>query len=211
MNERLIVTGIGTGIGKTLVSSIFVEALDGDYWKPIQAGSLDATDSNRVRALIRDPETRIHPECYRLTEAISPHAAARRQGIHINIADMSLPESSRPLVIEGAGGVMVPLNDSQLMVDFFAHLRAPVVLVSQHYLGSISHTLLSAESLRLRKIPVLGLVFNGNPNSESEDVILKHTGLPMLLRIQPEKQWTSETTRKYAELLRNIIKKHELV
>jgi dethiobiotin synthetase len=211
VNERFIVTGIGTGIGKTLVSSIFVEALEGDYWKPIQAGSLDATDSEQVRALVRGPETRIHPECYRLTEAISPHAAARRQGIQINIANMIPPESSRPLVIEGAGGVMVPLNDDQLMVDFFAHLRTPMVLVSQHYLGSINHTLLSAEALRLRKLPVLGIVFNGNPNPESEDVILKHTGLPMLLRIQPEKRWTSETTRKYAELLRSTIKKHELV
>src|SRR5438876_5618667 len=169
--KRLVITGIGTGIGKTLFSSIFVQALRAYYWKPIPAGSLEATDCDRVRSLVNAPQARIHPECYRLREGRSPHAAARSQGIRIVIADMVPPETARPLIIEGAGGVLVPLNDTELMVDFFEKLDAHVVLVSQHYLGSINHTLLSAEALKSRRIPVLGIVFNGNRNPETEGVI----------------------------------------
>ena len=209
--KRLVITGIGTGIGKTLVSSIFVQALGADYWKPIQAGSLEATDSDRVRSLVKASQARIHPECYRLREARSPHAAARSQGIRIVIADMVPPETARPLIIEGAGGVLVPLNDKELMADLFEGLNAPVVLVSQHYLGSINHTLVSAEALKSRKIPVLGIVFNGTPDPETESVILRHTALPLLLNVQPEGQWSSETTKRYAELLKPALREHELV
>src|ERR1043165_6194543 len=108
--KRLVITGIGTGIGKTLVSSIFVQALGGEYWKPIQAGSLDATDSQRVSSLSDDPQARIHPEAYRLVEARSPHAAAQSERIHIALTNLVPPQTVRPLVIEGAGGVLVPLN-----------------------------------------------------------------------------------------------------
>jgi dethiobiotin synthetase len=209
--RRLIVTGIGTGIGKTLVSSIFVQALDADYWKPIQAGSLEATDSARVRSLVTAPQASIHPECYRLREPCSPHAAAQSQGIRIVIADMVPPETARPLIIEGAGGLLVPLNDTDLMVDFFQRLDAPVVLVSQHYLGSINHTLLSAEALASRAIPVFGIVFNGNPNPETEDLILRHTAYPLLLNVQPELRWNPGTTQKYATLLQVTLRKYELV
>jgi dethiobiotin synthetase len=209
--KRLVITGIGTGIGKTLVSSIFVQALDGDYWKPIQAGSLKATDSDRVRSLVTAPQACIHPECYRLPEPRSPHAAAQSQGIRIVLADMVPPETARPLIIEGAGGVLVPLNDTELMVDFFEKLDAHVVLVSQHYLGSINHTLLSAEALKSRRIPVLGIVFNGNRNPETEAVILQHTAYQLLLNVQSELQWTPETTQKYADLLQITLRKHELV
>lgn len=209
--KRLVVTGIGTGIGKTIVSSIFVEALDADYWKPIQAGSLEATDSERVRSLVTVPRERIHRELYRLSEPRSPHAAARSQGIRITISQMVPPPTPHPLVIEGAGGVLVPLNDDELMVDFFASLDAPAVLVSQFYLGSINHTLLSAEALKARGIPVLGIIFNGSRDPDTETVILRHTGLPLLLNVQFESEWNAKTTRKYAELLKPALKNHELV
>jgi len=209
--KRFVITGIGTGIGKTLISSIFAQALAADYWKPIQAGSLEETDSERVRSLITHPETRIHPESYRLRESRSPHEAAFSQGIRIVIADMVPPSTARPLIIEGAGGMLVPLNETDLMVDFFETLDAPIVLVSQHYLGSINHTLLSAEALKLRKLPVLGIVFNGNRNEEMEALILRHTALPLLLRVEPELQWDSGTTQKYAGLLHATLRKHELV
>src|SRR6266849_5309018 len=209
--KRLIISGIGTGIGKTLISSVFVQAMGEDYWKPIQAGSLEETDSHRVRSLVTDPGTRIHRECYRLRESRSPHAAALSQGVRIVIAEMVPPCTSRPLIIEGAGGLLVPLNDTDLMVDLFETLDAPIVLVSQHYLGSINHTLLSAEALKLRKLPVLGIVFNGTPNVETEALILRRTALPLLLRVEPELLWNSGTTQKYAKLLHPTLRNHELV
>ena len=204
-------TGIGTGIGKTLVSSIFVQALDADYWKPIQAGSLEQTDSERVRSLVTVGRDRIHPERYRLQESRSPHAAARSAGIQILIREMVPPQSPHPLVIEGAGGLLVPLNNDELLIDFFARLGVPVVLVSQYYLGSINHTLLSSEALKSRGIPVLGIVFNGNRDPEAERAILGHTAFPLLLRISIEPQWDAGTTLKYAKLLETVMRKHELV
>jgi len=209
--KRIIVTGIGTGVGKTIVSSILVEAFQADYWKPIQAGSLECSDSEHLRALVSDAEARIHPESYRLRENRSPHTAARSEGIRISIAAMPPPETSRPLIIEGAGGLLVPLNEFELLIDFFKSLDAPVVLVSRHYLGSINHTLLSAELLKARQIPVLGIIFNGDSNPETETIILRHTGFRLLLRITPEPQWTAATTQKYAALLRTNLHKHELV
>src|SRR6266404_9240045 len=203
--KRFVITGIGTGIGKTLISSIFVQALAADYWKPIQAGSLEETDSERVHSLTT------HPESYRLRESRSPHEAALSQGIRIVIAEMVPPGTARPLIIEGAGGLLVPLNETDLMVDFFETLDAPIILVSQHYLGSINHTLLSVEALKLRRLPVLGIVFNGNRNQETEALILRHTALPLLLRVEPELQWDSGTTQKYARLLHTTLRQHELV
>lgn len=209
--KRIIVTGIGTGVGKTIVSSIVVQALGADYWKPIQAGSLECTDSQQLRALVPNSESRIHPESYLLRESRSPHAAGHSEGVRISIAAMRPPETSRPLIIEGAGGLLVPLNETELLVDFFQSLDAPVILVSRHYLGSINHTLLSAEALKARQIPVLGIVFNGDSNPETETIILRHTGFGLLLRITPELQWTAAITQKYAEVLRANLHQHELV
>ena len=120
----MIITGIGTGVGKTLVASIFVQGLRGDYWKPVQAGSLKSSDSHRVGFLVGDPEARIHPERFRLRHALSPHAAARRDNIRIRAKELVVPGTSRPLIIEGAGGLFVPLNEREVMVDFFEQLNA---------------------------------------------------------------------------------------
>lgn len=184
MSKRIFITGIGTEIGKTFCSAIIVEALKADYWKPLQAGELDQLDSDWVRRAISNPVTKIHPEHYLLTEPMSPHAAAKIDGIDLNITDFIVPETANNLVIEGAGGLMVPLNDrGDFIVDLIPYLADEVILISKNYLGSINHTLLSVELLKQRKIPIRGIIFNGDPNPETEEVILETTGLTCLGKI----------------------------
>lgn len=178
--QSIFVTGIGTEVGKTIVSAILVEALSADYWKPVQAGLLPQTDSEMVRSLISNHTSVIHPEQYRLEDAVSPHRAAAKQGIQIDLAAIRVPQTPRALVIEGAGGVLTPLSKRHLIIDLITAIGAGVVLVSRNYLGSINHTLLSIEALQRRDIPVLGLVFNGDASSESEAFILERSGVPSI-------------------------------
>eukprot|EP00667_Euglena_gracilis_P029117 EG_transcript_38077 len=160
--RRLFVTGIGTGVGKTVVSAVLVRALQADYWKPVQAGDLHCLDSDFVRQMAANDVSRFHPERFLLDYPMSPHAAAARMGLTMRLADFQAPATPRPLVIEGAGGLLVPLNDEGLTIlDLIDGLQATAVVVSQHYLGSINHTLLTAHALRARGVPVLGVVFNG--------------------------------------------------
>ena len=203
MAPRLFISGIGTGVGKTLVSSIFVQALRADYWKPVQAGDLHQSDSHVVRALVSNPDSTFHPETYRLEHPMSPHASAQRMGIGIELADFVPPDTSRPLVIEGAGGLLVPLNCSgSTILDLVERLQASVVVVSQHYLGSINHTLLTAHALSTRGVPVQGVVWNGDPNPDTEEAILRATGWPVLGRIRPEAAFDRDTVDRYAALFR---------
>ncbi len=181
--NQLIVAGIGTEIGKTVVSAVLVEALQADYWKPIQSGALDDSDTDTVRRLITNTKSRFHPEAYRLTEPLSPHAAAAIDGVIIELDQIRLPQTTNALVIELAGGLMVPLNDHTLNIDLVQRLNLPVVLVSRNYLGSINHTLLSVEACRNRGISLLGIIFNGPSVPATEDFILKYTGLPCLARM----------------------------
>jgi len=181
--KPLFVTGIGTGIGKTLVAAVLVEKLQADYWKPIQSGDLDASDTLKVQGLVSNPKTIFHPETYRLTQPYSPHKSAELDGIVIDENKISLPQTNNTLVIEGAGGLMVPLNDHFLMVNLISQLNAEVILVSQNYLGSINHTLLSVELLKQRGIPVKGIIFNGESNASSEEYILNYTKLQLLGRL----------------------------
>lgn len=168
----IFVTGIGTEIGKTYCSAILTELWEADYWKPIQAGELDQLDSDVVRNHVTNKKTVIHPERYLLSEPMSPHVAARIDGIEINLSDFDLPKTENQLVIEGAGGLMVPLNDKgDLIIDLIQHLNAEVILVSKNYLGSINHTLLSVKMLQARKIPIKGILFNGDENLETQKVI----------------------------------------
>lgn len=168
----IFVTGIGTEIGKTYCSAILTEVWEADYWKPLQAGELDQLDSDVVRNHVTNKKTVIHPERYLLSEPMSPHAAARIDGIEINLSDFDLPKTENQLVIEGAGGLMVPLNDKgDLIIDLIQYLNAEVVLVSKNYLGSINHTLLSVKMLQARKIPIKGILFNGDENLETQKVI----------------------------------------
>jgi dethiobiotin synthetase len=185
--KQYFVTGIGTSVGKTVVSAVLVEKLSADYWKPVQSGDLDNSDTQKVQSLISNRQNVFHREAYRLTEPLSPHESARRDGITIRLEDIRPPVTVRPLIIEGAGGLMVPLNDTDLMIDLIQRLKAEVILVSKNYLGSINHTLLSADSLRTRDIPVKGIIFNGPGTPSSEEVILKYSGLKSLGHI-PESQ-----------------------
>ena len=157
--KHFVVAGIGTEIGKTLVSAILTEALEADYWKPVQAGNLDATDTDFIRQHVSNKVTACHPEGYRLIRPMSPHAAAAAEGIRIDLNKLSPPGTANPLVIELAGGLMVPLNDRQLNTDLLRIWNLPVILVSQSYLGSINHTLLSAEALKQLGVLVAGLIF----------------------------------------------------
>lgn len=194
------ITAIGTDSGKTLVSAIFCEALGADYWKPVQAGL--PRDLETVRALVSNPSIKFHDEAYRLNTPASPHAAARIDGISIDLHSIRVPEASGDLVIEGAGGILVPLNDKNVVIDIVQVVHAKVVLVSNLYLGSINHTLLSYEALQSRNLTPIGIVFNGIPNPESERIILHHTRLKCLLNIHPEKKIDKHVIKKYAALLK---------
>lgn len=185
MIERkpLFVTGIGTWIGKTLVSAILVEKLKADYWKPVQSGDLHDSDSQKVKSLVSNKNSFIHPETYKLTQPFSPHKSADIDGIEIRPEKFVLPQTNNILIIEGAGGLMVPLSKGFLMIDLIKKLDAEVVLVSQHYLGSINHTLLSTFALKEYDIPVRGIIFNGKKDHYSEEFILEHSEATFLGRI----------------------------
>lgn len=198
------VTAIHTDSGKTLVSAILCEALQADYWKPVQAGL--PTDSDTVRTLA--PGITIHPEAYRLQTPASPHAAARTEGITITREGFKLPHTTNDLVIEGAGGCLVPLNDHDFVIDLATQFSATVILVSNLYLGSINHTLLTVEALRARNLTPAGIIFNGPANADSEQIILSHTRIPCLLRLPRQEQVTPDIVKHYANQLRTAL--HEL-
>lgn len=199
VQKGLIIAGIGTEIGKTVVSAIVVEALQADYWKPVQSGALEDSDTESVRRLISNSRSRFHPEAYRLREPLSPHAAADLEWVTIDLSQLTIPQADNALVIELAGGLMVPLNHRELNIDWVKKTGLPVVLVSRNYLGSINHTLLSVEACRTRQIPVLGIVFNGPSVPASESVILSLTGLPCIGRVAEEIELTQDLIGQYAE------------
>ena len=179
----IFVTGIGTDVGKTVVSALLVEKLKADYWKPIQSGDLDNTDTMKVKALISNPISAFHPEAYQLTQPFSPHKSAALDGITIDMNHIIIPQTNNQLIIEGAGGLMVPLNDKHFVVDLIEKFEAEVVLVIKHYLGSINHTLLSLELLKQKKIKVKTLIFNGNVDEYSENIIKKHLDVNSILNL----------------------------
>jgi dethiobiotin synthetase len=197
--KKYFVTGIGTEIGKTIVSAIFTEALRADYWKPVQAGDLENTDSMKVKRLISNTESIIHPEAHLLTQPMSPHAAAEIDNVQLSWTSMNLPKTKGDLIIEGAGGLMVPINSTELMLDFASMHDFEVILVSRNYLGSINHTLMTYEVLKAKGCNIRGLVFNGESNAETEKYILEYTGLPCLVKIEEEEEINNETIRHYAE------------
>jgi len=170
----IFISGIDTGVGKTVVSAIMVEKLKADYWKPIQSGDLNNSDTQLVKSLVSNTVSKFHPESYRLTQPFSPHKSAALDGLRIDPGEIILPGTENQLIIEGAGGLMVPLNQDFLMIDLIEKLNAEVILVSKNYLGSINHTLLSVEALNARKIPINKLVFCGEPNKDSEEIIFNY-------------------------------------
>lgn len=201
MTKRYFVTGIDTDSGKTLVSAILCEALQADYWKPIQAGL--PRDADQVKGLISNPATTIHPERFLLKTPASPHASAKIDNIQIDLNDFQLPATKNNLIVEGAGGCLVPINDTHFIIDLIKKLDLEVILVADLYLGSINHTLLTIEALVRRAINIKGIVFNGEHNSESERIILKHSQLQLLCHIEKEKTIDKAIVKKYASILRN--------
>lgn len=206
--NHYFVTAIGTDSGKTVASAILCEALKAGYWKPIQCGEPKDTDS--VKKLISNPETQFYPEGYLLNKPASPHDAASEEGVDIDInhilaeySKISTPGSK--LIIEGAGGLLVPINDQDFVIDIPKKLNVPVILVANLYLGSINHTLLSVNELKNRNLEVAGIIFNGESNPESERIILEHSGYKRLLHIFPEKKITQEHIIKYALELNKTI------
>jgi dethiobiotin synthetase len=172
VTRRIVVTGTDTGIGKTVFSAALVGALDGYYWKPVQSGLEDETDSDTVRRLSGLAAERILPEAYRLKTPVSPHLAAEIDGVVIDPASLVLPPTARPLVVEGAGGLLVPLTSEVVTIDVFARWREPVVLCARTTLGTINHSLLSIEAIRARGIPLAGVTFLGEENADSERTIV---------------------------------------
>ena len=184
--KPLIVTGTDTDVGKTVVSAMLTLALDAIYWKPIQAGTAESTDRERVAELTGLPESRFRPERYILREPLSPHRAAELDGVEIEAHQLELPEdvpADRWLIIEGAGGVLVPINRRRLQIDLFARWRAPTVLCARTALGTINHTLLSLEALKRRGIAVLGIIFVGESIPDTERTITEFGGTKSLGRL----------------------------
>ncbi|MEP1034329.1 dethiobiotin synthase [Ekhidna sp.] len=200
MSDRFIVAGIGTDTGKTVISAILCKALQADYWKPIQAGELDNTDSHKIANWVQG--SFVHPEAYRLTEPMSPHAAAKVDGMSIEESELQLPITNKSLIIELAGGLMVPLRDDFVNIDWVQKTKLPVVVVANYYLGSINHTLLTLSLLKNRSVPVVGIIFNGEKNHASFDVIQKRSGLKCLLEVGKEESITPEIINKYASRLK---------
>lgn len=203
---KLFITGIGTDVGKTIASAIITEALQADYWKPIQAGDLENSDSHKVKNYVSNSKSIFHPNSYALNTPASPHHAANLDHIVINIKNIIEPQTSNHLVIEGAGGILVPLNDNETILD----LMQPdykVIVVSRHYLGSINHTLMTIEVLKSRKISIAGIIFNGDENPATESIILSKTAVKNLGRIGNEPYFDKNVIAEYAEAFREVLEK----
>lgn len=200
MSKKIIVTGIGTEVGKTIASAILVHLLSGDYWKPIECGNEEEKDSEIMKKLIDPRLHTVYPPAYSFQMPVSPHQAACAENVVIESKKICLPNTDKPLIIETAGGVMVPLNQKILNIDLFQQWEAAWILVSRHYLGSINHTLLTVDQLKSRGVNILGLIFNGLPQKDTEEAILSFTQLPLLGRLLPEQHIESSIIKKYALL-----------
>ena len=205
MKQKFFVTGISTEVGKTIASAILTEALEADYWKPIQAGDLDHSDSDKIVELISNKKTVIHKNSYALKNAMSPHAAAKLEGIYIDRNHIDEPNTDNHLVIEGAGGVLVPLNDEDTILDLIMP-DYHVIVVSRHYLGSINHSLLTIECLTHKGYDV-SILFSGSEQPSTERIIEKKTNVPVIGRIDEEPVFNKQVIKKYADLLRPTLLK----
>ena len=196
----LFVTGIGTDVGKTVVSAILCEYFGYDYWKPIQTGKNLGTDNESLKSLVSTAGFTTYPESYLLEQPLSPHAAAKFENETIKLNQIQFPASSSKLIIEGAGGLLVPINyDNETICDLIIQLKCPVVLVVKEYLGNINHTLLSIEHLKQREIPVFGIVYVGDELPETSEIIEKMTGIKTLFRVPLFSLLNKDTIRKFAQ------------
>ncbi len=198
---KLFITGIGTNVGKTIASAIITEALEADYWKPIQAGDIHNSDTHKVGRYISNPKTRLFPNSYALNTPASPHLAAGLDGITIELDNITEPETTNHLVIEGAGGILVPLNGTNVVADLIQS-DYKVIVVSRHYLGSINHTLMTIEVLKSRGVAIAGILFNGDEHEPTESIILQKTGVKMIGRIDNEPYFDKNVILDYADRFR---------
>ena len=202
--KQIFVTGISTNVGKTIASAIITEALEADYWKPVQSGNLKHTDTDRVKELITNQKSVFHKSSYELTSPMSPHAAAEIDGVMVDRLDIHEPETDNYLVIEGAGGLLVPLNETDTILDIIMPTYQ-VVVVSRHYLGSINHTLLTINWLTSKGYDV-SVLFSGNANPHTEGIILHKTGVSLIGRIDEEPHFDKAVIKKYADQFSSILK-----
>lgn len=190
----IFVSGTDTGIGKTVVSAMLTAGLDASYWKLVQSGLEEETDTEFVKRVTEVPKEQIIPERYRLTEPLSPHASAEIDGISISLDDFELPEfNTGHLVIEGAGGLLVPINGEDMIIDLIQTLDVPVLLVVRSELGTLNHTFLSLEALRSRDIPILGVVMNGPKNESNRKAIEKYGEIKVLAELDRIKNLNNNT------------------
>lgn len=203
---KLFITGIGTDVGKTVASAIITEALEADYWKPIQAGELSLSDTHKVKSQISNSKSQFYPNSYALNTPASPHLAAQLDNIVIDLGKIEEPVTENHLVVEGAGGLFVPLNNQDCVIDLIKP-DYKVIVVSRHYLGSINHTLLTIEALKSRNIAIAGILFSGNENQSTESIILNKTGVKYIGRIDQEPYFDQNVIREYADLFRDELLK----
>ena len=209
-NQTYFITGISTEVGKTIVSAIVTQALQADYWKPVQAGELEHSDTHKVQQLVSNTKTKFHASAFNLKTPMSPHAAAKIDGVGLSVTKIKRPKSQNNLVIEGAGGLLVPLNyKGDTILDLIKYYDAEVVLVCTNYLGSINHTLLSVDALKKRNIPIVGILYIGDENSTTESIIEKCTNVPVLGRIPIAEELNKSFVQGQAELINQsgILKK----
>jgi dethiobiotin synthetase len=203
---KLFITGIGTDVGKTIASAIITEALEADYWKPIQAGDLEDSDTHKIQKYISNSKTVFHKNSYALNTPASPHFAADLDNVTIDIEKIQEPKTKNSLVIEGAGGLFVPLNKKDTIIDLIKK-EHKVIVISLHYLGSINHTLLTIEALQNRNIKIAGIIFNGDENKATEEIILSKTNLNLIGRIEDEPYFDRNVIKYYADKFReNLLK-----
>lgn len=198
--KKIFITGISTDVGKTIASAIVTEALEADYWKPIQAGELNNTDKHKVEKLVSNTKSKIHSSSFDLHTPMSPHAAAEIDGLHIKLSDIKEPKTKNHLVIEGAGGLLVPINDKHTILDLIKP-NYTVIVVSRHYLGSINHTLLTVNLLKEKGFDV-SIIFSGDEHPTTESIISKLTEVPIIGRINEEPYFDKNVINEYAEKFR---------
>ena len=204
MTRSIAIIGIHTDIGKTIAAAVLAEAMNADYWKPVQAGT-DEKDSVTVKQLLTNGDKRVHDEAIVLSQPMSPHAAAVIDGVDIDYTKFVWPTTSRTLLVETAGGILSPMTGNSTMADFVAHHNMPAILVAQNYLGSINHTLLSIEVLKSRGIRLLGIVMNGEANDSSETFIEQYSKTPIIARIPHFGKLDNETISIYAATLKESL------
>ena len=206
--KDIFVTGIDTNVGKTVISAILMQALQADYWKPIQSGMIEGADVDIVRNLVSNPRSKIYPEAYNFSAPTVPSHAAKLEGRTIEEARIKLPYTSNRLIVEGAGGLMVHLRRNFMVIDLIKHLNTPVVLVSKNYLGSINHTLLSIEAMQSRGVEILGIIYNGERSEHMRELIYDTTGIPEIGSVHTAPRINQEFINAQSLQLYSSLKKH---